>query len=54
MSDATPLGRLGRPEEIAAAALYLAAPASAYTTGQFLGVDGGITGSNLDMGIADL
>ena len=54
MIDATPLGRLGRPEEIAAAALYLAAPASAYTTGQFLGVDGGITGSNLDMGIADL
>jgi len=54
MSEATPLGRLGEPDEIAAAALYLASPAAAYTTGQFVGVDGGITGSNLDMGIPDL
>jgi len=54
MNEATPLGRLGDPDEIAAAALYLASPASAYTTGQFIGVDGGITGSNLDMGIPDL
>jgi 7-alpha-hydroxysteroid dehydrogenase len=54
MNDATPLGRLGDPDEIAAAAVYLASPASAYTTGQYLGVDGGITGSNLDMGIPDL
>jgi 7-alpha-hydroxysteroid dehydrogenase len=54
MNDATPLGRLGIPEEIAAAALYFACPAAAYTTGQFLGVDGGITGSNLDMGIPDV
>jgi 7-alpha-hydroxysteroid dehydrogenase len=54
MNDNTPLGRLGRPEEIAAAALYFASAAGAYTTGQFLGVDGGITGSNLEMGIEDL
>ncbi len=54
MNDNTPLGRLGRPEEIAATALYFASDAGAYTTGQFLGVDGGITGSNLDMGIEDL
>lgn len=54
MNDATPLGRLGEPAEIAAAALYLASPAAAYTTGQYLGVDGGITGSNLDMGIPDV
>ena len=54
MNDNTPLGRLGRPEEIAAAALYFASPAGAYTTGQFLGVDGGIQGSNLDMGIPNL
>ena len=54
MNSATPLGRLGAPEEIAAAALYFACPAGAYTTGQFLGVDGGIQGSNLDMGIQDL
>jgi 7-alpha-hydroxysteroid dehydrogenase len=54
MNEATPLGRLGEPDEIAAAALFLASPASAYTTGQYLGVDGGITGSNLDMGIPDV
>ena len=54
MNESTPLGRLGEPDEIAAAALYLASPASAYTTGQFLGVDGGITGSNLEMGIPDV
>lgn len=54
MNEGTPLGRLGRPEEIATAALYFASPAAAYTTGQYLGVDGGITGSNLEMGIPDL
>ena len=54
MNDRTPLGRLGQPAEVAAAVLYFAGPAAAYTTGQILGVDGGITGSNLEMGIADL
>ncbi len=36
-----PLGRVGRPEEIAAAALYLAGDASEYVTGTALIVDGG-------------
>ena len=36
-----PLGRLGRAEEIAAAALYLAGDAAAFTTGTTLAVDGG-------------
>ena len=38
-----PMGRLGKPEEIAWIALYLAADESAYTTGQVFIVDGGIT-----------
>ncbi|MEZ5166219.1 MAG: SDR family oxidoreductase [Acidimicrobiales bacterium] len=54
MNEGTPLGRLGQADEIAAAALYFASPAGAYTTGQFLGVDGGIQTSNLEMGIPDL
>ncbi|MBE9640197.1 SDR family NAD(P)-dependent oxidoreductase [Salipiger mangrovisoli] len=36
-----PSGRLGRPEEIASAALFLASPASGYVTGQTLVADGG-------------
>ena len=36
-----PLGRMGLPEEIAAAVVYLASVESAYTTGQILAVSGG-------------
>jgi len=36
-----PLGRMGLPEEIAAAVVYLAGDESAYTTGQILSVSGG-------------
>lgn len=38
-----PMGRLGLPEEIAAAYAYLASDDAAYTTGQNLVVDGGMT-----------
>lgn len=38
-----PLGRAGRPEEIAAACAFLASDRATYITGQVLGVDGGIT-----------
>ncbi|MFO7920619.1 MAG: 3-oxoacyl-[acyl-carrier-protein] reductase [Nioella sp.] len=37
-----PAGRMGRPEEIAAAVLYLAAPEAAYVTGATLHVNGGM------------
>lgn len=43
MASRTSLGRLGRPEEIGLAILYLASPASAYVTGASLVVDGGLT-----------
>ena len=36
-----PMGRLGRPEEAAALAVYLASDESAFTTGQIHLVDGG-------------
>jgi NAD(P)-dependent dehydrogenase (short-subunit alcohol dehydrogenase family) len=41
--EAVPLGRFGQPDEIARAALYLAAPASAFITGHVLVIDGGVT-----------
>jgi NAD(P)-dependent dehydrogenase (short-subunit alcohol dehydrogenase family) len=38
----TPLGRIGQPEELAAAALVLASNESSYITGIDLPVDGGL------------
>lgn len=54
MERATPLGRIGDPQEIAAAVVFLAAPAAGYMTGKILEVDGGIELPNLDLGIPDL
>ena len=41
LETAHPLGRIGRPEEIAAAVLFLATPGASFFTGQCLGANGG-------------
>ena len=41
--ERTPLGRIGEPEEVAAAVAFLCMPATEYITGQCLAVDGGFT-----------
>ena len=41
-ANRVPMGRMGRPEEIADALLFLASPASSYVNGQEIIVDGGV------------
>lgn len=43
MIEPTPMGRIGQPDEIAGAAVFLASPASTFLTGQTIVVDGGAT-----------
>jgi 3-oxoacyl-[acyl-carrier protein] reductase len=43
ISRRTPLGRLGEPEDVARAVLFLTDPANSFITGQVLVVDGGLT-----------
>lgn len=38
----TPLGRIGEPDEIAGAAVFLASPAAGFMTGQTITIDGGV------------
>ncbi len=42
ITDRTPLGRFGTPEDISAAVCFLASDEAAYITGQVLAVDGGL------------
>lgn len=46
MLKTTPLARLGQPEDIAAAVVFLASPASSWITGKIIGVDGGVESPN--------
>lgn len=47
MITATPVGRMGRPEEIAAVAAFLCSPDAGYITGTDILVDGGFMGQRL-------
>ena len=54
MIDNTPMRRIGRTTDIAAAAVYLASDASSFLTGAVLPVDGGTQYPAMDLGLPDL
>lgn len=45
IEERAPMGRMGTPDELAGAAIYLASDAAGYTTGEIITVDGGFTPS---------
>lgn len=47
-----PLGRIGMPDDIGGAAVFLASPAARYITGQMLFIDGGILANQLSWDVA--
>jgi 3-oxoacyl-[acyl-carrier protein] reductase len=42
VAESTPLGRWGRPEDVAATAIWLASPGAAFVTGQAVNINGGV------------
>jgi len=54
MEEATPLKRIGHPDDIAAAILFLASDAGSFITGKILEADGGLQSANLEFGLPDL
>ena len=49
IEERTPLGRIGRPEEIAAVAAFLCMPVASYLTGAVIPVDGAMSAFAMDM-----
>jgi 7-alpha-hydroxysteroid dehydrogenase len=54
MASMTPMGRIGRPGDIALMAIYLASSASSWVTGKIFEVDGGTEKSNWPLDLSDL
>jgi len=54
MASMTPMGRIGRPEDIALMAIYLASSASSWVTVKIFEVDGGTEKSNWPLDLSDL
>jgi 7-alpha-hydroxysteroid dehydrogenase len=54
MEARTPLRRIGTPEDVAAAALWLASDAGAWVTGKIVEVDGGAEATNFPLSLPDL
>ena len=54
MEEATPLRRLGRPDDIAAGVLYLCSPAGSYLTGKLIEIDGGLQAPDVGARPTDL
>ncbi len=54
MEEATPLKRIGDPDDIAATVLFLASSAGSYITGKIIEADGGLQSANLEFGLPDL
>lgn len=54
MVDKTPMGRIGTPEDVAGAALYLASPAGSWVTGKVFEIDGGSIMSTMPIDLSSL
>jgi 7-alpha-hydroxysteroid dehydrogenase len=54
IEDATPLHRIGQPEEIAATVVFLASQAGSFVTGKVVEADGGTEAPTLSLGLPDL
>jgi 7-alpha-hydroxysteroid dehydrogenase len=54
MEEATPLKRIGHPDEIAATVLFLVSNAGSFITGKIIEADGGLQSANLEFGLPDL